>query len=158
MNSLTNKNSNKMKTLKLNFFSRNLLFGVLAIVMLLSFTSCSKKITFQNSSVVPAAQGQVTVDKDNNKNYVVKIKIDNLAEVKRLEPSKNTYVVWMETDESQVKNIGQIKSDNKFISSKLKASFETVTAFKPEKIFITAEDNADVQYPGNFMVLETNKF
>jgi len=125
---------------------------------LLSFTSCAKKITFQNSSVVPAAQGQVTVNKDDNKNYVVKIKINNLAEVKRLEPSKNTYVVWMETDESLIKNIGQIKSDTKFISSKLKASFETVTAFKPEKIFITAEENADVQTPGNFIVLETNKF
>ncbi|HRA73541.1 MAG TPA: hypothetical protein PLB11_12065, partial [Flavobacterium sp.] len=85
-------------------------------------------------------------------------KINNLAEVKRLEPSKNTYVVWMETDESLIKNIGQIKSDTKFISSKLKASFETVTAFKPEKIFITAEENADVQTPGNFIVLETNKF
>ena len=147
-----------MKTLKLNFFSRNLSLGALAIVMLLSFTSCAKKITFQNSSVVPAAQGQVTVNKDDNKNYVVKIKINNLAEVKRLEPSKNTYVVWMETDESLIKNIGQIKSDTKFISSKLKASFETVTAFKPTKIFITAEDNADVQTPGNFIVLETNKF
>lgn len=147
-----------MKTLKLNFFSRNLSLGALALVMLLSFTSCAKKITFQNSSVVPAAQGQVTVNKDDNKNYVVKIKIDNLAEVKRLEPSKNTYVVWMETDESLIKNIGQIKSDTKFISSKLKASFETVTAFKPEKIFITAEENADVQTPGNFIVLETNKF
>lgn len=147
-----------MKTLKLNFFSRNLLLGALALVVLLSFNSCAKKITFQNSSVVPAAQGQVTVAKDNNKNYAVKIKIDNLAEVKRLEPSKNMYVVWMETDESLVKNIGQIQSDTKFISSKLKASFETVTAFKPEKIFITAEDNADVQTPGNFIVLETNKF
>lgn len=147
-----------MKTLKLNFLAKNLSLGALALVMLLSLTSCAKKITFQNSSVVPAAEGKVTVDKDNNKNYVVKIKIDNLAEVKRLEPSKNTYVVWMETDESIVKNIGQIKSDTKFISSKLKASFETVTAFKPEKIFITAEDNADAQYPGNIRVLETNKF
>lgn len=147
-----------MKTLKLNFFFRNLSLGALALVMLLSFTSCAKKITFQNSSVVPATQGQVTVNKDDNKNYVVKIKINNLAEVKRLEPSKNTYVVWMETDESLIKNIGQIKSDTKFISSKLKASFETVTAFKPEKIFITAEENADVQTPGNFIVLETNKF
>ena len=99
-----------MKTLKLNFFSRNLLLGALAIVMLLSFSSCAKKITFQNSSVVPAARGQVTVDKDNNKNYVVKIKIDDLAEVNRLEPARKVYVVWMETDESQVKNIGQIKN------------------------------------------------
>lgn len=147
-----------MKTLKLNFCSRNLLLGASALILLLSFTSCAKKIAFQNSSVVPAAQGKVTVNKDSNKNYVVKIKIDNLAEVSRLESSKKTYVVWMETDESLVKNIGQIKSDSKFISSKLKASFETVTAFKPEKIFITAEDNADAQYPGNMIVLETNKF
>jgi hypothetical protein len=147
-----------MKTLKLNFLSRNLLLGASAVLLLLSFTSCAKKITFQNSSVVPAARGKVTVDKDNNKNYVVKIKIDNLAEVSRLDSSKKAYVVWMETDESQVKNIGQIKSDTKFISSKLKASFETVTAFKPAKIFITAEDDADVQYPGSQLILETNKF
>jgi len=147
-----------MKTLKLNFSSRNLLLGASALLLLLSFSSCAKKITFQNSSVVPAARGKVTVDKDNNKNYVVKIKIDNLAEVSRLESSKKTYVVWMETDESQVKNIGQIKSDTKFISSKLKASFETVTAFKPIKISITAEDNADAQYPGSQLVLETNRF
>lgn len=54
----------------------------------------------------------------------------------------------METEDASVKNIGQIKSDSKFLSSKLKASFETVTPFKPTKIFITAEDNANVQYPG----------
>ena len=147
-----------MKTLKFNFFSRSLLLGAPVLLLLLSLSSCAKKITFQNSSVVPAARGQVTVDKDNNKNYVIKINIDNLAEVKRLESSKNMYIVWMESDESQAKNIGQIKSDTSFISSKLKASFETVSAVKPTKIFITAEDNADTQYPGNTIVLETNTF
>ena len=147
-----------MKTLKFNFFSRSLLLGAPVLLLLLSLSSCAKKITFQNSSVVPAARGQVTVDKDNNKNYVIKINIDNLAEVKRLESSKNMYIVWMESDESQAKNIGQIKSDTSFISSKLKASFETVSAIKPTKIFITAEDNADTQYPGNTIVLETNTF
>lgn len=81
-----------------------------------------------------------------------------MAEVKRLEPSRNVYVVWMETDESQIKNIGRIKSDSNFMSSKLKADFETVTAFKPSKIFITAEDNPDAQSPGSQLVLETNKF
>ena len=147
-----------MKTLKFNFFSRSLLLGAPVLLLLLSLSSCAKKITFQNSSVVPAARGQVTVDKDNNKNYVIKINIDNLAEVKRLESSKNMYIVWMESDESKAKNIGQIKSDTSFISSKLKASFETVSAVKPTKIFITAEDNADTQYPGNTIVLETNTF
>lgn len=147
-----------MKTPKFNFLSRNILLGASIVLLLLSLTSCAKKITFQTSSVVPAARGKVTIDKDNNKNYDVKIKIYDLAEVDRLEPSRKAYVVWMETDESQIKNMGQIKSDTKFISSKLKATFETVTAFKPTKIFITAEDNADVQYPGNQLILETNRF
>lgn len=116
-----------------------------------------KNITFQNSTVVPAAQGKVTIKKDSNRNYSIKIKISNLAEVKRLQPSKNVYVVWMETEENGTKNIGQIKSDTGFISSKLKANFETVTSFKPIKIFITAEDNQDAQYPGYQMVLTTKR-
>jgi hypothetical protein len=64
----------------------------------------------------------------------------------------------MENDESMVKNIGRINSDSKLLSSKLKASFETVTAIKPTKIFITAEDNSDTQYPGTQFVLETKRF
>jgi hypothetical protein len=147
-----------MKNTKINFFSKNALLSIFAVLLFLSLVSCATKITFQTSSVVPAARGQVNIQKDTNENYVVKVKIDNLAEVKRLEPSKNVYVIWMETDDSLVKNIGQIKSDTKFMSSKLKATFETVTAFKPSKIFITAEDNADTKYPGSQFVLETNKF
>jgi hypothetical protein len=147
-----------MEKTKINFLSKSILLGASAALLLLSFTSCAKKITFQTSTIVPAARGQVTVNKDNNKNYVVKIKIDNLAEVNRLEPSRNAYVVWMETDELQVKNIGRIKSDSKFMSSKLKADFKTVTAFKPAKIFITAEDNTDTQSPGSQLILETNRF
>jgi hypothetical protein len=148
-----------MESTKYKFFSRNILLGAtVALLIVLSFSSCAKKIAFQTSSTVPAARGKVTVNKDNNNNYVVKLKIENLAEVNRLESSKNAYVVWMETDESQIKNIGQIKSDSKILSSKLKATFETVTSFKPTKIFITAEDDANSQYPGSQLVLETNRF
>ena len=130
----------------------------LAILMLLSISSCGKNIAFQNSIVVPAANGSVNVTKDSNKNYLIKIKISDLAEVNRLQPSKNVYVVWMETDGDIVRNIGQIKSDSGFLSSKLRATFETVTAYKPSKIFITAEDDGDIQYPGMQMILSTNKF
>jgi hypothetical protein len=64
----------------------------------------------------------------------------------------------METEELMVKNMGQIISEGRCISSKLKAAFETVTAFKPTKIFITAEDDAEIQYPRTQFVLETNRF
>jgi hypothetical protein len=47
-----------------------------------SFTSCSKKVAFQTSSIVPA--GDVKITKDDNKNYLVEIKVENLAEVSRL--------------------------------------------------------------------------
>ncbi|WP_426063106.1 hypothetical protein [Flavobacterium sp. DSP2-3-1] len=145
-------------TIQLNLDIKKIFISALALIVFLSFASCSKNIAFQNSSIVPAAQGKVSVKKDSNKNNAIKIEITNLAEVTRLQPSKNVYVVWMETEDSVVKNIGQIKSDTGFMSSKLKANFETVTSFAPVKIFITAEDNADVQYPGMQLVLTTNKF
>lgn len=145
-------------TIQLNSDIKKLFLGALAVIMLLTFTSCGKNIAFQNSSIVPAAEGKVSVKKDSNKNYSIGIKISNLAEVNRLQPSKNVYVVWMETENSVVKNIGQIKSNTGFMSSKLKATFETVTSFEPSKIFITAEDNADVKYPGMQLILTTNRF
>lgn len=115
--------------------------------------SCAKKIYFQTSSVVPAAEGKLTVTNDKNNNYVIKMQISNLADVERLEPPKNSYVVWMETDGGLAKNIGRIISTNK-----LNVSFETVTAFKPSKIFITAEVDESTQYPGSMLVLTTNRF
>lgn len=132
--------------------------GLLVLLIAMSFNSCAKKIAFQTSAIVPAARGDVKIKQDENKNYLIQIELENLAEVKRLDPPKNAYVVWMESDDSMVKNIGQIKSDTKFLSSKLKASFETVTPVKPSKIYITAEDNADIQFPGKQLIMETKGF
>lgn len=137
---------------------KNTLLGILSIVLCLSLVSCSKKIVFQNSPVVPAARGTIQVKRDGNKNYVIHVHIADLAEVKRLTPPKQTYVVWMVTEQNETKNIGQISSETKMISNKLKAFFETVSSAKPIQIFITAEDDGSVQYPGEVMVLTTDKF
>jgi hypothetical protein len=59
----------------------------------------------------------------------------------------------METEDSEVKNIGLIKVIQNFIS-KLKASFEN-TPLKPKKIFITAEKDAETQSPDNQIILST---
>ena len=107
---------------------------------------------------MPAARGFVKVKKDDNKNYLIKIDLSNLAEVTRLQPSKNAYVVWLESDDHVAKNIGQIKSSESLLSNKLKASFETVSSSKPSKIYITAEDNAEIQYPGSQLVISTDNF
>jgi len=147
-----------MKTLEMNTFTKKIFLGIFAIMLLFSMESQAKKYSFLTSSVVPAARGYAKITRDNNRNYVIKLKMTNLAEVQRLDPSKLSYVVWMVTDREETKNIGQVDSSTKFMSKKLKASFETVSSFTPTQIFITTEDDASVQYPGSQVVLTTNRF
>jgi hypothetical protein len=147
-----------MKSIQTKSLLNTILTIVAAAIALFSFSSCARKISFQTSSVVPAARGDVKVKKDNNNNYSIQVSLNNLAEPKRLEPSKNTYVVWMETSDNVTKNIGQINSSTGFLSNKLKASFETVSSTKPTKIFLTAEDDAGIQYPGTQVIMTTNDF
>lgn len=126
------------------------IFAITATVILF-FSSCSNKVQFLSSAIVPAARGTVQVKKDFNQNYVIKINIYDLAGSERLTPPKNTYVVWLETSDNMMKNIGQINTTNS-----LDAEFETVTAFNPSKIMISAENEANVSYPSySDIVLKT---
>jgi hypothetical protein len=134
------------------------LLQVIAFTLILSLGACTSKYAFQTSSVVPAARGTVKVKEDGNKNYLIKIDISNLAEVKRLEPSRGAYVVWMVGADDVTKNIGLIKSSSSMISSKLKASFQTVSSNKPHRIFITAENDGTTTTPGSMVILSTDKF
>lgn len=146
-----------MKTITLKTPKR--IFSIALIFLLvLSLASCSRKISFQTSSVVPAAEGSVKVKKDKNNNYSIDLNVIRLADPKRLEPSKSTYVVWIETAENGSKNIGSLNTSSSMFSKTLKSSLKAVSPFKPESLFITAEDNADIQYPGTQVVLRTNRF
>ena len=143
-----------MRTLKFTIDLKNIALIVTLFLLLLSIVSCAKKITFLTSSVVPAARGEVAFKKDKNNNFDIQMELSYLAEPGRLQPPKQTYVVWMvPTDTDTPINLGQIVG-----TSKLKIKFETVSSSKPRKLFITAEDDAGVQYPGNMVVLETNNF
>lgn len=147
-----------MKTIDVNSFIKNVFRGLLAIGLLFSFSACSQKVSFLTSSVVPAAQGYVKVDKDDNNNHTIHIEITNLAEVSRLQPPNQTYVVWMVTGQEMPQNIGQLNSSSSTFSKTLKASFKTISSSKPNKIFITAEDDPSTQYASRQVVLSTNTF
>ena len=124
--------------------------------ILITGNSCAKKTTFLTSTVVPAAEGSILLKKDKNKNYVITVKMVNLAEVERLQSiPKKVYVLWMENEEGQTKNLGQINSTHEMISHKLKATLQTVSPFKPTKIYVTAEDEANVNIPSSFVVLQS---
>lgn len=147
-----------MKIVKSNGHGRNAFLAVITLLILFSIGSCSKKISFLNSSVVPAAHGSVKVDKDRNNNYNIEINVTHLAPPKKLQPARETYVVWMETDKHGTKNIGKLNSSSGFLSKTLKASLNTVSTFKPSKIFVTAEDDARILNPGKQIVLTTKSF
>lgn len=146
------------KTKKMITTIKNTGLSIFLITAVLALSSCAKKVSFLTSSVVPAAHGYVKMKKDNNKNYVIHIQLSDLADVSRLEPSRKAYIVWMDTDEQQAKNLGQINSSGSMLSSRKKSSFETVSPVKPIRIFITAEDDHTVQSPGSQVVLSTDKF
>jgi hypothetical protein len=147
-----------MKTKKLFNLTKNIFLGILVAGMMIPITSSAQKIKFMTSSVVPAAEGYTKVKRDNNKNYVIKVEIKDLADVDRLETSSVSYVVWMETDQGNTENLGQLNSSSGFLSKQNTASLETVSSYKPSKIFVTAEEFTNAQYPGNELILSTDRF
>ena len=147
-----------MKAFRSYHFRGNIFFILLTVSLVFLLSSCARKVAFQTSPVVPAAEGSVKIKKDKNNNYSLDISVRNLAEPQRLNPPRDTYVVWIETDRDGTKNIGQIKSSSGLFSSKLKASLEAVTSFKPNRIFITGENDASVTFPGMQVIIQTGRF
>ena len=130
----------------------------LVLFFAIMFHSCASKYSFTTSQVVPAAEGSVKVKKDNNNNYKIDLNVKRLANSKRLTPSREMYIVWMETELNGTRNIGQLTTSSGLLSDILKSSLETVTTYKPTGFFITAEDNATAQNPEGQVVLRTGAF
>lgn len=147
-----------MKTEKLKGLAKGIFLWTFVIAMFIPFTSCVQTIKFLKSSVVPAAKGNVKVKMDDNMNYTVTVNVSDLAEVERVQSDKTTYVVWMQTDRGNAENLGQLKSSTSFFSKRHTASLETVSSYRPVKIFITTEVGSNVQYPGEQVVLTTEAF
>ena len=67
-----------------------------------------------------------------------------LAKPERLTPPKQFYVVWVQSEAGDVKNIGQLMSD-----SNNNGSITGTTSTKPVQIFVTAEDAGDANWPSS---------
>ncbi|MGV8879972.1 MAG: hypothetical protein ACOH2A_13185 [Sphingobacteriaceae bacterium] len=112
-------------------------------------------MNFAISRVVPAASGYVKLEKNKNGNYAMTVITVNLAQPNKLSPPKSVYVVWMETKGNPIRNIGMIKSNTSFFSDELNGEMKSTSTFKPTSIFITAEEEGSVNYPGTQIVLRT---
>ncbi len=130
-------------------------FLLVGITAMFFFMSCAKKMSFGISAVVPAAEGNVKVNRDKNRNYTVDLTIDRLSEPSRLTPPKSNYVVWMQTQSNGIRNLGNLTTSSGLFSSSLKDSLHTATPFKPISFLVTAEDNATPPTPRGVVVLQT---
>jgi hypothetical protein len=128
-----------------------------ALVLLFSITSCARKAMFVQSAVIPAAKGKVKVKKDGNDNFRINVNVENLPPANELTPARAIYVLWMESSNG-TKNLGQLKTNTGLFSKTYKGSLETTSPYRPYRVFITAEDIPDVQFPGSQMIISTNAF
>jgi len=145
-----------MKIIKIN--NRTAGFFSVGILLLISFMlpSCARKMSFQTSNVVPAAEGSVKVKKNKNKNYDINLSVIRLADPSRLNPPKKVYIVWMDTEQNGTKEVGQLNTSSSLLSKTMKSSLKTSVPFQPTDFFITAEDDADMHSPSGQVVLRTN--
>ncbi|MDP4285540.1 MAG: hypothetical protein Q8891_14030 [Bacteroidota bacterium] len=145
-----------MKTIKIN--NRSARFFSVGILLFIAFMlpSCARKMSFQTSNVVPAAEGRVKVKKNKNKNYDIDLSLIRLVDPSRLDPPKKVYVVWMNTQHNGTKAVGQLNTSSSLLSKTMKSSLKTSVPFQPTSFFITAEDDADMHRPSGQVVLRTN--
>ena len=130
---------------------RFLIFVVVAACL----SACSRSVSFVPSTVVPGADGKVDVKKDKNQNFAVDVNVHNLADPSLLETPRAFYIVWMETSDKGTVNLGRLNSSRGLFSKAMKGSLKTVTPYQPLRFVITAEDQADAQYPSSEVVLSS---
>ncbi len=121
----------------------------------LALSACSSKMTFQDSSVVPAASGDIKVKKDKNNNYAITVSVRNLAEPKKLSPSREVYIVWMQSERDLVKKLGQITVNSGMFNKSLSGQMTATETTQPNRVFITAENDAQTINPSTEIILTT---
>lgn len=114
--------------------------AIIGVVALMS--ACASTANFPVSSTVPAADITATKKHDKNKNFVIEVTAINLAEASRLNPPKNNYSVWIVVENGTTKNVGQLINKNA-----KKATLKITTPFNVKEIFITAEEQGNLNYP-----------
>lgn len=148
--SQASKNNNGQRLI---LYKGKIIVFLMAAAIILTLGSCAKKIVFPVSPIVPSAQGTILFKTDKNKNYDINLTVKHLANPDRLTPARKCYVVWIDTEQNGVINLGQLH-----ISKNMGGSLKTNSPFKPTAIFITAEDDPTIKTPGTDTVLRSEPF
>lgn len=122
----------------------------MGIFCMAGLIGCAQEVRLPSSAELPAAMGEAKVYKDDNGNTKIKLEVKHFAPPQRLQPPRSVYVVWAETSDNQMFNLGRLK-----INEDLKGKLEATTPFRVFQLVITAEDNPLVMQPSQQVVLRT---
>jgi hypothetical protein len=111
----------------------------------------SKKIDLMAGHETPGAHGTVSAKVGPNKNTKLDVKVYSLAQPNSLTPPENTYVLWVQPPGENPKNQGQL-----IVDKNENAQLHTEVPYKRFKVFITAEQNPQVQMPTGPQVLSAD--
>lgn len=122
--------------------------AVLGLMLLWPFGDSPKKVSMTPGKIDPSAHGTVAVKTGKNGNTQVNITTKALAQPSALTPQENTYVVWFQPEGKSPKDVGALKVDNH-----LNGKLVTTVPYRRFKVFITAEQQGDIDSPHGPQVL-----
>ncbi|HEV2134964.1 MAG TPA: hypothetical protein VGR47_12070 [Terracidiphilus sp.] len=125
--------------------------AALGLMLFWPFGDTAKKVSMTPGKEDPAAHGTVAVKTGHNGNTQVNITTDALAQPSALTPPENTYIVWLQPDGQDARDIGSLRVDNK-----LHGKLNTTSPYRRFKVFITAEKQRGLTKPKGPTVLSAD--
>ena len=119
-------------------------------VFALSISGCATSMNVTRGTMVPAAKAKAKAKLDSNKNAIVTMEVERLANPKNLTPPQAFYLVWAQTDTGKTLPLGQLRVDDEG-----EASFTGTVAANKFRLMVTAEAVASVDKPSATVVLST---
>jgi hypothetical protein len=107
--------------------------------------------TMNTTEMIPSAVGKVKVKEEKDGNTKVKVEVAHLAPPAAVFDQASTYVVWLKPEAGTAQNVGVLS-----VSSDLKGSLETKTAFKDFMVLVTAEADPNVTSPSGRSVMNAS--
>lgn len=147
-----------MYHIPVNISIRKIFFSIVIFPVVLTWSSCQKKIHFLPSSQLPGVKGFVIVKTDKAHHYSFKIRLSKLEEASAIRVPKVNYIVWLESNQKAVKKMGKLSTYVHYVSKNLNATFETLTEIKPFRIFITEETVSATRNRETSVILTTEGF
>ena len=154
MNKINQTHSNSALTPSRRIGSGTYLFSFAPALLFLAFIwpfSGGRDVKMMAGELNPAARCTIHLHMGDNGNTELDMKAESLAAPSALTPPKNAYVVWIQPPDGPPQNHGQIT-----IGKDQKAELKTATPYKRFKVFITAEDQAQLQAPEGPTILSAD--